>query len=82
MVENTQTTHDVPKCTCCGHVGPWKVDPLLTPMHWVIGIVLLFFGFVPGIIYLGVVAAIRSNKNNRGKTCTNCKAKNLFTFIY
>jgi len=78
----TPTKHDVPKCTCCGYVGPWKEEPVLTGKHWVIGIVLMVFGFVPGLIYLGVSVAIRSGKGKRSKICTNCKAQNLFTFIY
>ncbi len=76
------TTHDIPKCQHCGHVGPWKIAPILRPVDIIIGIILLFLGVVPGIIYLGVVAAIRSNKDRRSKSCTKCGAKNLFTFIY
>lgn len=77
------TTHDVPKCTCCGHVGPWKLGPILRGIDWVIGIALMFLGVVPGFVYLGVVATIRaSSKDKREKICPNCHAKNLFTFIY
>ncbi|MBQ2974183.1 MAG: zinc ribbon domain-containing protein [Clostridia bacterium] len=74
--------HDVPMCTGCGYKGNWKLGPILRPMDYVIGIVLLIFGVVPGIIYIGTVAAIRSNKDRREKICPKCKAKNLWTFIY
>lgn len=74
--------HDVPQCTCCGHIGPWKVGPVLRPMDFVIGIAFAFLGVFPGLIYLGVVAAIRINEKNREKICTKCNAKNLFTFRY
>ena len=76
------TYHDVPKCTHCGHIGPWKVQSILRPMDIVITIVLLFLGVIPGIVYAGVVIAIRANKDNREKICTQCKSKNLFTFNY
>lgn len=79
---NTPTKHDVPKCSCCGYIGPWKVEPVLLGVHWVIGIVLMLFGFVPGVVFLIVVAAMRSKEDNRGKICPNCKGKNLFTFLY
>ena len=79
---NIPITHDVPKCNCCGHIGTWKVQPILRVVDWFIGIFFMFFGFFPGLIYLGVVFAIRVNKNNRDKICRNCKAKNMFTFIY
>lgn len=79
---NTPTKHDVPKCTCCGHVGPWKEEAALTGKHWIIGLILMIFGFVPGLIYLLVTLAVRSGKNNRAKICRNCDARNLFTFIY
>lgn len=73
--------HDIPKCTCCGYVGSWDVEPVLLPMHWAIGILLLLFCGT-GILYLILVAAIRANKNNRAKICKNCKAHNMFTFMY
>lgn len=79
---NTQTKHDVPRCTCCGNVGPWKVEPVLLGKHWAIGIVLMIFGFVPGLVYLGITVAIRSNEDHRAKICTSCKARNMFTFLY
>lgn len=80
--KNVPTKHDVPKCSHCGHVGPWKVEPVLLGIHWVIGIILMILGIVPGIVFLAVVAIIRSNADNRAKICPHCKAKNLFTFIY
>lgn len=73
--------HDVPRCTCCGYVGPWKLAPILRPIDWIIAICLFFF-FGAGIVYLLITAAVRSNKNNRAKICPNCKAQNLWTFIY
>jgi ribosomal protein L40E len=74
--------HEVPKCTSCGNVAPWQVGPILRPINWVIGIILLFFFIVPGLIYFIAVIAIRSGKNNREKICIKCHAKNLFTFLY
>ena len=82
MQQNTFITHDVPRCTACGNVGPWKVESLLRPVDWVIGIVLMVLGFIPGVVYLGVTIAIRSNKDRRAKICPKCKAKNMFTFQY
>lgn len=76
------TKHDVPRCTCCGYVGQWKLDSLFRPMDYVIGILLLFLGIIPGVIYLVVVGLIRSNKNRRAKICPSCKARNLWTFFY
>lgn len=73
--------HDVPKCTACGHVGPWKLGPILRPIDWIIGILLLF-AFGGGIVYLIVVAIIRSDPNRREKICPQCNARNLFTFFY
>lgn len=81
MGNKSPTKNDVPKCTCCGYVGPWKVDSLFRPMDWVIGIILLFL-FGTGLIYLLVVGLIRSNKDNRTKICPKCGAKNLWTFLY
>lgn len=80
--EETPMQHDIPKCTCCGHIGPWKVGPILRPIDFVIGIILLVLGFIPGLVYFGVVATIRLNEKNREKTCTKCNARNLFTFVY
>lgn len=82
MENNQMIKHDVPKCTCCGYVGRWKTEPVIRAIDWVIGIVLLLFGFIPGIVYFIVVAIIRSNENNRGKICPQCNAKNLWTFFY
>ncbi len=79
---NMQTNHDIPKCNCCGNIAPWKLEPVLTGRHWIIGIILLIMGVVPGLIYLGTVVMIRSSKNNRAKICTKCNARNMFTFLY
>ena len=79
---DTPKRHDVPKCTYCGHIEEWKVGPLLRPIDIAIGIILLLFGFVPGVVYLGVVAIIRSNNDNREKICKKCGAKNMFTNMY
>lgn len=77
-----QQRHDVPRCTCCGYVGPWKVDSLFRPIDYVIGIILLICFIIPGITYLGTVALIRANKDRRAKICPSCKARNLWTFFY
>ena len=74
--------HDVPRCSCCGYVGQWQVESLFRPMDWVIGILLLILGIIPGIVYLVTVALIRSNKDRRAKICPSCKARNLWTFFY
>ena len=74
--------HDIPRCTCGGHIGQWKVGPVVRGVDWIIGGVLLLLGCFPGVVYLGVVAAIRSNKDKREKICEKCNAKNLFTFFY
>ena len=77
-----QGTHDVPKCQHCGHVGQWKIAPIIRGVDIFIGILLLILGVVPGIVYFVTVAIIRSNPDRRSKVCTKCGAKNLFTFIY
>lgn len=74
--------NNIPKCTCCGYIGNWELDKVFRPMDWVIGIILLLLGIVPGLIYLGVVGLIRSNKDRRAKICPQCKARNLWTFLY
>ena len=76
------TIHQIPKCTCCGYVGRWKVESVLRPMDWAIGIIggIVTLGF--GLVYLLVVALIRSNKDRRDKICPRCKARNLWTFTY
>ena len=79
---NTPIKREEPKCTHCGYVGKWEIGPILRPIDYVIGIIFLIFGVVPGLIYIGVVAAIRSNEDNREKICPKCKAKNLWTFFY
>lgn len=82
QLKPAETKHDVPKCTCCGYVGNWKLDSLLRPVDIVIGIILLFLMVVPGLVYLGTVMLVRSNKNRRAKICPQCKARNLWTFLY
>lgn len=82
MQYNTFTTHNMPRCTACGNVGQWQVESILRPIDWIIGLVLMIMGFLPGLIYLGVTIAIRSNKDRRAKICPMCKAKNMFTFQY
>lgn len=81
-MQSAMQRHAEPQCTCCGYIGPWKLGHILRPMDYVIGLILLFLGVVPGIIYVGTVALIRSNKDRREKICPKCKAKNLWTFIY
>lgn len=73
--------HAVPKCQACGWVGPWQVEPLLLAHHIIICLLLLF-AFGGGLIYLMIVLIIRSNEGNRAKTCPNCGAKNMHTFMY
>lgn len=78
----SQQKHDIPRCTCCGYIGEWKLDSLFRPVDFVIGIILIFLGVVPGIIYFATVGLIRSNKDRRAKICPKCKARNLWTFFY
>ena len=54
---------------------------MIKPMDWVIFFALLFL-FGAGFIYLGITVITRANKDNRGKICARCKAKNMFTFVY
>lgn len=81
-VQAQASKHDVPRCTCCGYVGEWKLDSVFRPVDFVIGIPLLILGIIPGVIYLVTVGLIRSNKNRRAKICPQCKARNLWTFFY
>lgn len=78
---STPMKHEVPKCTCCGYVGQWKLESILRPIDWVLGICLLPFAGA-GIFYFITVIAVRSNKNRRAKICPQCKARNLWTFLY
>jgi hypothetical protein len=71
----------VPKCLHCGFVGPWKIEPLVRPIDWIITLVFLFL-FGGGLIYLLVIIIIRSNENRRAKICANCGARNMFSFQY
>ena len=74
--------HRTPKCTCCGHIGEWKVGPILRPVDWIIGLCGLLCCILPGLSYLITVAIIRSNEKRREKICTKCGGRNLFTFEY
>lgn len=76
-----QQTHDVPKCTCCGHVGEMKPGPLIRGSDWIWFFLLLFFAGA-GFIYLLFVIIIRSNKKKREQICPNCKSVNMFTYVY
>jgi len=73
--------HDTPKCLSCGTVTQWKIEPVLKPINWIIALGLLVF-FGAGLVYLVVVALIRSNPNNRAKICPRCGARNMWTFLY
>jgi hypothetical protein len=75
------THQSVPRCLSCGAIAPWKVDGILRPMDWAIGLLFLIV-WGGGLVYLIVVALIRSNPNNRAKICTRCGARNMFTFQY
>ena len=79
---NIPTHHEIPKCNYCGNIAHWNVGPILRPMDFVIGVGLLLLGFIPGLVYLGVVAVIRSDEKNREKICTKCGARNMFTNLY
>lgn len=80
-VQSVPVQHEVPRCQSCGYTGKWKVESILRPIDWVLGILLLF-AFGSGLIYFLVVFLIRCNKNRRDKICPECKARNLWTFIY
>ncbi len=79
---NTPIQHTVPKCTYCGHIGEWSVEPVMRPMDWVLTCVFALMCLFPAICYLIPVLAIRSNEKNRAKSCKKCNAKNMFTFTY
>lgn len=73
--------HDIPRCTQCGTITPWRVESIFLARHFLIGgLLLLFFG--AGLFYFLTVAIIRGNANSRAKICPNCGAHNLWTFIY
>lgn len=76
------TTHAVPKCTCCGAVGQTKPGPLLRSSDWLWLILLFIFGMVGGFVYLIFILMIRGNPKKREQICTNCGAKNMFTYLY
>ena len=77
----SQIQHDVPKCQCCGTITHWKLEPILLPIHIIVGLALLLF-FGSGIIYVAGVAAIRANPVRRAKICPRCGGRNLWTFLY
>lgn len=81
VVQAQPMKHEVPKCTCCGYEGQWKLAPVIRPIDWIITLGLLIF-FGAGLVYLLITVVIRSNKDRRSKICPNCKAKNLWTFLY
>lgn len=74
--------HKTPKCTYCGNIAPWKVEPVFRIWDWIAAAIFLIPFVYPAAIYLLVVGLIRSKRNNRGKSCTKCGARNLFTFEY
>ena len=81
MVSQPESRHPIPRCTSCGTVTQWTPEPLLLPIHWLIGgIFLLAAG--GGLVYLLVTLIYRSNPDRRGKICPHCKARNMFTFVY
>ena len=81
LTSNPVSTHAVPKCTCCGHVGEMTPGPLLRKND-ILWIVMLFFLAGAGFIYLAYILITRSKPNNREKICPNCKSQNMFTYVY
>lgn len=79
--QNQPTTHNVPKCTNCGHVGAMQPGPLFrkNDLLW---IVLLMFAFGGGLIYAAYIALTRWDPNKREKICPNCGSVNLYTMLY
>lgn len=76
-----QTTHQVPKCTCCGHVGETVPGPLFRKED-IIWIVLLLILAGAGFIYLLYILIVRGNPKNREQICPNCKSVNMYTYVY
>lgn len=74
-------THNVPKCTCCGHVGEMKPGPLFRTSD-IIWIALLLCLAGAGFFYLIFILIMRGNPEKREKICPNCKAQNMFTYVY
>ena len=79
--QNAVTTHDIPKCTCCGHIGEMKPGPLLRNSD-IIWIILLFVTMFGGFVYLAYVLITRLDPNKREKICSNCKSVNMYTYVY
>lgn len=74
-------SHDVPKCTRCGHVGKMKPGPLFRKSD-ILWIALLMFLAGSGFIYLLYILIVRGNPKNREKICPKCKSTNMFTYVY
>lgn len=74
----------VPRCTACGYVGEWKVGPLFPTRDLVIGIgaCLTVVGAPFGLGWLAIDLLVRGKKDNREKICPQCKAQNMWTFVY
>jgi hypothetical protein len=71
----------LPKCMGCQNITPWRVEPIFTTIHIVVAILLLFFfGF--GLLYILIIAIVRSNPESRAKICPCCGTRNMWTFVY
>lgn len=81
-IAGTQRT--VPRCNSCGYIGNWEVGPLFKTRDLIIGVGLCItvVGAPFGVGWLVGTAIKRSNKDNREKICPQCKAENLWTFVY
>ena len=75
------TTHTVPKCTCCGHIGEMKPGPLLRGSD-ILWICLLMLLAGAGFVYLIFILIVRANPAKREKICPNCKSQNMITYVY
>ncbi len=72
--------HELPKCRKCGYIGEFKTEKMFRTKDWVIGIGTLFLGF--GLIYLIIIAIIRSDKSSREKICPHCGGVDTATDVY
>lgn len=81
--ENTGApqTHNIPKCTCCGHVGEMQPGPLLRKSD-ILWILLLFVTFFGGFVYLAYILMLRADPKKREKICPKCKSQNMYTYVY
>lgn len=77
----TKNIHKIPKCTVCGSITNWKIEPVLLWYHWLIGLILIC-AYGSGLIYFTIILIIRSKEKNRAKICPKCGARNLWTFEY